>query len=73
MNRLGELIDDDIKNVSNALISAAPKIASIEGSGISPELSISRDVMQAINILANIVGFATQSKESAFSPHCVSG
>ena len=54
INRLSEVFDDDIKNVSNALIQAAPKIAVLQNSGIRQEHSISEDIMQAANILVNL-------------------
>ncbi|MBQ7593763.1 MAG: hypothetical protein IJU48_05360 [Synergistaceae bacterium] len=54
INRLSEVYDDDIKNISNALIQAAPKIAILQNSGIRQEHSITEDIMQAANILVNL-------------------
>ena len=54
LNRLNEIFDDDIKNVSNALIQAAPSLALFEHSGRRPEISLQNDIAQAVNTLANI-------------------
>lgn len=54
LNRLDEFFDDDIKNVSNALINAAPKIAALENGAYRPELSIRDDIVQAVDTLANL-------------------
>ncbi|MBQ7220821.1 MAG: hypothetical protein IJS28_07570 [Synergistaceae bacterium] len=53
LNRLGELFDDDIKNISNALIQAAPKIAMFENSGRKQELSLQKDIAEAVSSLVN--------------------
>lgn len=54
LDRLSEVTDDDIQNVSNALMNAAPKIAIFENSKIRPELSIRDDIMKATSILADL-------------------
>ena len=54
LSRLSEITDDESKNVSNALIQAAPQLAIMERSGIRPELSIGNDIMKAVNILATL-------------------
>ena len=54
LNRLNEIYDDDIKNVSNALIQAAPRIAAFENGGYSPEISIRGDIIQAVRTLARL-------------------
>lgn len=52
LNRLSELYDDEIKNVSNALYDAAPKIAMIEDNSLPTQYSIRNDILQAVNTLA---------------------
>ena len=54
LSRLNELWEDDIKNVSNALVQAASKMAVLETSDIRPGLSIKDDIAQAVNTLVNI-------------------
>ncbi|MBR1437868.1 MAG: hypothetical protein IJ587_04960 [Synergistaceae bacterium] len=54
LNRLNEIFDDDIKNVSNALLQAAPKLAVFENGGYSPEISIRDDIVKAVHTLAQL-------------------
>ena len=58
LDRLAELLDDEVKNISNALIQAAPKMAilesDIESGGKRKELSLAKDIMQAVNTFVNI-------------------
>ena len=54
LNRLNELYDDEIKNVSNALISAAPKMAVFENGSFNPEISIRDDIVKAVHTLAHL-------------------
>ncbi len=54
LKRLGELFDDDIQNVSNALIQAASSIAIFESSGRRADLSLQNDIAQAVNVLVNL-------------------
>lgn len=54
LNRLNELYDDDIKNVSNALIASAPKLAVFENGGYSSEISIKDDIVKAVHTLAHL-------------------
>ena len=55
INRLTEQFDDDVRNVSRALILAAPKMTGLEFSANgNPDYAIGQDIMQAVNILANL-------------------
>lgn len=54
LDRLSELTDDDVKNVSNALIQAAPQIAVFENHNNRSELSLRDDIMKAVNIMASL-------------------
>ena len=54
LDRLAELPEDDIKEVSNALIQAAPQMAVMENSNIRKELSIRDDIMKAVNIYSSL-------------------
>ena len=54
LDRLSELPDDDVKNVSNALIQAAPQMAVMENSNIRKGLSIRDDIMKAVNIYSSL-------------------
>ncbi|MBQ9595948.1 MAG: hypothetical protein IJR35_08825, partial [Synergistaceae bacterium] len=56
LNKLNEVYDDDIKNITNALLAAAPKIAVLENGAFRKDLSIRDDVVQAINALIEIKG-----------------
>ena len=60
LKRLGELFDDDIQNVSNALVQAASRIAIFETSARRVDLSLQNDITQAVNVLVNL-------KEQGFS------
>ena len=52
INRLAENLDDNIRNVSNALIQAAPAVAMFETSDRRQELSLTEDIKQAVNLFA---------------------
>ncbi|MBQ8691560.1 MAG: hypothetical protein IJ520_00250, partial [Synergistaceae bacterium] len=56
--RMRETLDNDIKNVTNAMLQAAPKIAMLERGvktgEIKPEFSIHKDITQAASALAQI-------------------
>lgn len=58
LNRLSESLDDEIRNVTNAMLQAAPRVAAlenaVEGGGAKPELSIKEDVSAAANMLAQL-------------------
>ncbi len=54
LNRLSEVVDDEVKNISNALVTASPHIAVFENSGYSPDLSIRDDIMQAVNMMLHL-------------------
>ena len=58
LNRLAEVLDDEVKNISNALIQAAPKLAILEmqvDKGTKrKDLSLRRDIMKAINLFVDI-------------------
>ena len=56
MSRVAESLDNDVKNVTHAMLEAAPKIAAMEkameGGGLHQELSIKRDITDAVKTLA---------------------
>ena len=54
VDRLIDFTDDEIKNVSNALEAAAPQMAKFESSHIRPDLSISNDILQAVETLSRL-------------------
>ena len=67
LNRLSEMPDDQIKNISNALYDAAARLASLENENIHSQLSLRNDIIQAVNTIArlksegsNIVQFLSQ-------------
>lgn len=54
LNRLSEIYDDEIKNVSNALYDAAPRIAMLEEFVADNHYSIRNDIIQAVNTLVGL-------------------
>lgn len=54
INRLSEAFDDEVKNISNALIQAAPQLAIFEDINQRPENSITEDIKQAVSILVDL-------------------
>ena len=54
LNRLSEIYDDEIKNVSNALYDAAPRIAMLEEFVADNQYSIRNDIIQAVNTLVGL-------------------
>lgn len=56
MSRVAESLDNDVKNVTHAMLEAAPKIAAMEktmeGGGLHQELSIKKDITDAVKTLA---------------------
>ena len=54
LNRLSEFTDDEIKNISSALVNAAPTLAIFENSQYLKHLSIRNDINNAVKTLAQI-------------------
>ncbi|MBQ6738490.1 MAG: hypothetical protein IJP41_08575, partial [Synergistaceae bacterium] len=54
LNRLNEFTEDEIKNISNALVNAAPVMAFFENSGYDTALSLRDNIVEAVNTLAQI-------------------
>ena len=58
LSRLSEVLDDEVKNISNALIQAAPKLAILEThidkGNKRKDLSLRKDIMKAVNIFVNL-------------------
>ena len=54
LRRLSESYDDEVKNITDGLTSAASKIAILESGKYPKYLSIRKDILQALNTLADL-------------------
>ena len=53
-NRMIDSINDNVKNISNALVQASPRLAVLENSGIDKKFSLKDDINKAVAILSHL-------------------
>ncbi len=54
LNRLNESYDDNIQNISNALIAAAPSMAVLQNSNHDSAIFLQKEIVQAVNLFSGL-------------------